>query len=195
MNRDAIDWDFLRTGMTLPLIALAVSVVMAIAGVVLQSAAESTRQQSFDELTSLEQESVELRRRRATVESYREAYRQLQEAGFIADENRLEWVRALREGASELGLPYLRYSVDAQRRYNDAAGLTSVLGSRMELQAGLVHELDLLRLIDRLSSAPGVFVVTGCSLRWIGAAIEPSAATTNISADCELEWLTIPSRM
>ena len=195
MNRETIDWVFLRTGMTLPLIALAVGAIMVVAGVVAQSSVASASQESFIELSTLETVSVELRRRRATVESYREAYRQLQDAGFIADENRLEWVRALREGASELSLPYLRYSVDAQRRYNDAAGLTSVLGSTMEIQAGLVHELDLLRLIDRLSGAPGVFVVTGCSLRWIGAAIEPSATNTNISADCQLEWLTIPSRM
>lgn len=199
MSRENLDWEFLRTGVVLPLVALGLAVCLFVGSTIWRNAAEAASRTSFEELTSLEQESIELRRRRETLESYREAYSQLQAAGFIADENRLEWIDALRTSADDLGLPYLRYSVDAQRRFDDplleGESTTSVRGSAMELQVGLVHEVDLLRLIDRLADAPGVFVVTGCLLRWIGQSELPSAAASNISAECELEWLTIPSRM
>lgn len=199
MKQDEIDWKFIRAGLQLPLIALVITIVMLAASNFVRAEAERTRQSSYETLSQLESESAELKRRRETVDSYRQAYRQLQAAGFIADEDRLEWVSALRSGAEELGLPYLRYSIQAQRRFDDTLpdedALTNVLGSRMELQLGLVHELDLLRLIDRLAAAPGVFVVTGCALRWVGQAAMPVASTSNLSAQCELEWLTIPGQM
>jgi len=199
MKQDDIDWTFLRAGLQLPLIGLLISVVVLAASNFVRAEAERARLSSYETMSQLETESAELNRRRETVDSYRQAYQQLQAAGFIADENRLEWVNALRGGAEQLGLPYLRYSIQAQRRFDDTFpdddALTNVLGSRMELQLGLIHELDLLRLIDRLAAAPGVFVVTGCALRWVGQAALPLASSPNLSAECELEWLTIPGQM
>jgi hypothetical protein len=67
------------------------------------------------------------------------------------------------------------------------------MASTMELQTGLVHEVDLLRLLARLHrQAPGLFGVTGCSLERTSADALPQPQKANITSTCELRWFTIP---
>ena len=68
-------------------------------------------------------------------------------------------------------------------------GVTApVLVSQMDLQLGLVHELDLLRLLARLRKAPGLLQVQSCSLEMLAADTAPQAdkivfSTATITAE------------
>ena len=71
-------------------------------------------------------------------------------------------------------------------------GQYQLRGSRMQLHLDLLHELDLLNLLDDLRQA-GYFAVQECTLKRNGAGGPPAGATSALSADCSLLWLTLGS--
>lgn len=68
----------------------------------------------------------------------------------------------------------------------------------MRLQMDLLHEMDLLNLLDDLRQA-GYFAVQDCSLKRHAAAAAAAGpgsggvATPTLGAECELLWLTLGS--
>jgi hypothetical protein len=130
---------------------------------------------------------------RQIAETYASRYVALVERGAVGEEQRLGWADTLRRLANELRLPYVRFSGGPRRPVGPEhlpADAASALVSPMDLQLGLVHEGDLLRLLDGLHEAPGLFTVQGCRLeRSTGVAPEPGRA--NVSGSCQLQWLSI----
>ena len=105
---------------------------------------------------------------------------------MVGEEQRLDWAQVLRDSATALRLPYLRYAAAPQQPFEAAylvPGVTApVMSTTMEVQAGLVHEVDLLRLIAKLrEEAPGFFGVTGCTLDRVGQRRRAGARTRRIS--------------
>jgi hypothetical protein len=71
------------------------------------------------------------------------------------------------------------------------AGPFRVYASTMRLSAGLVHEEDLLRLLEALERrAAGSFNVESCTIRR-GRAGELAPFGENLQADCSLQWFTV----
>jgi hypothetical protein len=59
--------------------------------------------------------------------------------------------------------------------------------SHLSLQAGLVHELDLLRFVDELQrNAPGLIKVDSCEMEWQGDRSDTLKAGANILATCSM---------
>jgi hypothetical protein len=62
----------------------------------------------------------------------------------------------------------------------------------MKLSFGLVHEGDLMRFIQVLAAQrAGIFIVTGCALDRTGRNDSPAPRQANLSAQCDLSWLTV----
>ena len=197
MNRPDIDWMYLRDGLVVRLVLCAAS-LLALAASVWgrgQFTTESDMQQQ--QMAALDQQRSDLASRLQARQLYSARFDALEAAGVVGEEQRLDWAQVLHDSATALKLPYLRYTAAPQQPFEATylvPGKTApVMSTIMEVQAGLVHELDLLRLVAKLrEEAPGLFGVTGCALERAGHDIPPEPNRANITGSCRLRWFSIP---
>ena len=90
-------------------------------------------------------------------------------------------------------MPRVSYAIEPQLQV--VAPVQSIMAgeeiqihlSRLQLEVGLVHELDLLRLIDEVQrNAPGLIKVDSCNLAWQAESAEKVGVGANILANCSL---------
>lgn len=197
MNRPDIDWTYLRQGLIARLLVCVVS-VLALASSIwgrAQYTSESDSQQQ--QLAALEQQRSELSIRLRARQQYADRFEALAAAGIVGAEHRLDWAQTLRDSATALRLPYLRYTAAPQKPFEVAylvpGTAAPVLSTTMELQVGMVHEMDLLRLMARLrEEALGMFTVTGCTIGRLGENVAPEPDKANLTGSCQLRWFSIP---
>ncbi len=128
------------------------------------------------------------------IVQYVDKYRQLQTAGFIGEEQRINWIDALRSANTGVDLFGVSYDIGAQQPYAHAAELApgpiTLHQSRMKLDFRLLHETDLLRFFGALrEQRAGLFHLDQCTLRR-AAPDGPLRYQPNIAANCELVWIT-----
>jgi len=191
-----LDWPHLRQGLIGPVLLLIISAVAWGATTVYESRATVVLQAARESLASLEAERHELTERREARRKYAELFQQLLIKGVVGPEQRLAWIQATRNAGRELQLPYLKYTTSPQRPFEAAwlvPGLTApVLVSQMDLQLGLVHELDLFRLVAGLREAPGLLQVESCSLEMLSPDAAPEADKANLTGSCQINLYSMP---
>ena len=131
---------------------------------------------------------------KSIIIQYVDKYRQLETAGFIGEEQRINWIDAMRNANARTDLFGVGYEIGAQQAYTHAAelapGSIALKQSRMKLDFRLLHEGDLLRFFDALrEQGAGLFHLDQCTLRRTetGGALRYQP---NIAANCELVWIT-----
>ncbi len=146
---------------------------------------DEARQQLDDaraQLRQANQEGEDIRR-------YRARYEALLDRGLIGEEKRLDWIDAIGRVKDRRKLFEIDYQISAQRPVAVDGlmpqGELELRSSRMKVDLPLLHEGDLLNLLDDLAArGKGLFVIQGCEiLRGEGA--------TGLKADCSLDWLTL----
>lgn len=127
---------------------------------------------------------------------YLPIYNDLLASGFIGEERRIEWIEALRQIHAQHKLFSIDYSIGLQERYKP--GFLPNLGnfrlnrSVMSLKLDMLHEGDLLALLDGLHEQTTPFIVRDCEIkRPIGALVNTKNMTSNMQANCEIDWLTL----
>ena len=130
------------------------------------------------------------------IRSYLPDFVKLHESGVIGDEQRLNWVEALRTAGDTIRLPSLSYQIDSQQEYTPPFKLTlgkfKLYSSKMMLNMQLLHEGDLFRILESLDkNARGSYSISSCALGQSSTQITDEADASNISARCELIWLSI----
>jgi hypothetical protein len=195
MNRE--DLQALRT----PLIAFAFTLVLSFA---LVYYAASVAEHAHLRLT---QQEAQLRAARLRIQNageerdmigrYLAPFRQLEQAGFVGEEQRINWLDSLRTANQLSNIYGVEYEISPQRPYANAAefnpGALLLKESVMRLKLRLLHEEDLPRFLQALSSqGGGYFAVDECVVRRIKPGeVEPAKiAQPNLLAECELSWLT-----
>ena len=196
MDRRELDWSYLRSGLVGPAAFLLACTLAWGATTVYGGRARATLDSERQSLASLEAERDELTERREARRRFARLYKDLATAGVVGPEHRLAWIQATRDAAADLGLPYLRYSTGTQKPFEAdwlVPGVAApVLASPMDLQLGLVHEGDLLDLLDRLRAAPGLLQVQSCSLEMLAADGGPEPGKANLTGNCQLVMYSIP---
>ena len=184
----------------MPLLALAIAVAASSAMVAFSSNQRSQSEKQYrDQLTALQDARARYQRsgeERETVMHYLQAYRQLEKIGFVGAEQRLNWVESLRAANTQAGLFGVDYQLSAQEPFpyvaKDNPIGDRVKHSRMRLSFGVLHEGDLTQLFRALSAQqPGFFTLNSCSLDRAGRQGAPVPRQANLTAECELSWLTI----
>jgi hypothetical protein len=192
---NAEDFKALR----IPLIVLICTAVVA-AGAIFYT--NFLREQSEQKLLRQQQQLREARTRlqrsgdeKAIIVRYLGGYQQLQRAGFVGDEQRINWLDGLRIANQQSELFGVDYQISVQRSYSNAAELNPgpllLMESVMKLRFRLLHEDDLLRFFNALARQNvGVFQIDQCNLVRIdtGGVIRYQP---NLLADCELSWITV----
>ncbi len=128
------------------------------------------------------------------IVSYLDRFRQLRQAGFVGEEQRINWLDALRLANQQADLFGVDYQIGAQMPYGYAAdldpGQLALNHSMMLLRFRLLHEDDLMRFFRALArQGGGIFTIDQCVMRRIdtGGVIRYQP---NVTAECELSWIT-----
>lgn len=127
------------------------------------------------------------------ISAYQPQFITLRSKGLIGEENRLDWVDAIRQIQERRRLLPLSYDIAPQQSVTLAAEVVTgeylLRASRMNLRMDLLHELDLFNFLDDLRRR-GYFGVQSCSLKRMAAAPAQERAPT-VAAECTLNWLTL----
>ncbi len=198
MTRFEFDWPYVRRHTMRPVLSAVVAVV-ALAGALW---AHEHQQARYDELAAnrnaVHEDYDALVHQRRLVDRYHRRYQRFDDLGFIGRESRLDWVETLRTTANSLSLARLTYAIEPQIEV--IPPVQSVLGgedlkiraSKVQLELGLLHELDLLRFFDELQvNAPGLIKVDGCELNWEVEAGSRLNTDANLSASCAVKLYSV----
>ena len=136
--------------------------------------------------------------RKRILEQYHQRYHQFHNSGFVGRENRLDWVETIRTTADELNLPHVSYTLDPQVPVappvtsGRASSNIKIHASSVELDIGLLHELDLLRFFRKLQNgAPGLMKVDKCSMLRQEDAGRTGTNDARIIATCKLSVFSV----
>ena len=194
MTRSDFDWPFVRQNMLVPAATTVVAVVALVAAYWIHS--EQVRQYSrlSGSHAAIHEDYDALVLRRRLVDLYHRRYLQFHDLGFVGRESRLDWVESLRTTTEELTLQRVSYAIEPQVmaiapvQPMSSGNNVQIFRSRMRVEMGLLHELDLLRLIDELQAkAPGLIKVDSCELNWQADEARRLQAGANIQASCGIE--------
>ena len=131
---------------------------------------------------------------KSTIVQYVDKYRDLEKTGFAGEEQRINWLDALRNANTRAELFGVNYQIGIQHPYPYAGefdpGSISLQESIMELDMRLLHEGDLLRFLDELRAQKvGLFHVRECTLLRTDRT-ETLRNQPNLNAQCDLVWIT-----
>ena len=131
-----------------------------------------------------------------TIMQYLPAYNALLASGFIGEERRIEWIEALRQIHAQNKLFSIDYSIGLQENFKPSflpnLGNFRLNRSVMSLKLDMLHEGDILVLLDGMREQTTPFIVRDCEIqRPIGAAINAKNVVANMQANCEIDWLTL----
>ena len=190
------DWRALRGSVVLA--AFAVTIGVAVTGAALRFHADASRGYDREKgrLEAIRSRYRSIDEQKRQIETWLPAYRSLQAAGVIGEERRLEWIETLRAAAAQVGLPSLRYRIEPRTPYETGpdlgAGDHGAFSTVVRIEAGLLHEGDLERLIRELANAEsGLLRIERCSVRRSGPDFVMRGGAVNLGAECDLRWITL----
>ena len=131
-----------------------------------------------------------------TIIQYLPVYNQLLVSGFIGEEHRIEWIETLRQIHAQHKLFSIDYSIGLQENYKPSflpnLGNFTLHRSIMSLKLDMLHEGDLLALLDGLHEQTTPYMVRDCEIkRPINATVNIKTIAANMQANCEIDWLTL----
>lgn len=130
-----------------------------------------------------------------TIVQYLPKYQQLLESGFIGEERRIDWVDALRNIHMQQKLYAIDYTIGMQSAYTPSfiatLGTFTMHRSLMNVKLELLHEEDILRLLDDLKTVQSTpFLVRDCELMRLSNSVV-NKLNPNLHGQCNIEWLTL----
>lgn len=193
-----IDWPYVRRHTMRPALSALVAIVLLAAAIWLHDKQE----RKFDELSAnhsaVHEDYDALVHQRRMVDRYHRRYQRFHNLGFVGRESRLDWVETLRTTSNALNVPRVSYSIEPQLEV--IPPVNSVFGgdgiqlraSKVQLEMGMLHELDLLRFFDTLqANAPGLLKVDKCELAWQAETGARASTDVNLSATCAIQLYSL----
>jgi hypothetical protein len=132
---------------------------------------------------------------KAMISQYLPQYRDLQQRGFIGSENRINWIDALRIADQRAGNFGVQYQLSAQGPYKGLLSGDPIASrlrrSTMDIRFRVVHEGQFLDFLEALEvQRAGMYALRSCTLEPTHRD-EPQPRTQNLSAQCEIDWVTL----
>ncbi len=197
MIRFSPDWQYIRRFTLRPSLCLLVAITVLAYAAWTRDVNRAIYQQLNANHDAVYEDYDALVNQRRLIESYHRRYQQFHDLGFIGRESRLDWVETLRRTAKEQSIPRLSYSVQPQ--VGVVMPVNSIIDgdevqvrvSNLQIEMGLLHELDLLRFFDAFQNkAPGLIKVDECEISFSGDQSASSSAA-NLSAVCAVEIFSV----
>ncbi len=196
MASNRVDWSILRGTLVVFVFSLAVAAGMVSASFYFRQNMERQYQANHAEFREASLKYLAVDDEERIIAQFLPEFRRLYERGLLGRERRLSWLETLRRSGDANGLPQLAYKLDAQRvakpDFNITLGEYQLYASTMTLNLGLLHEGDLLQLLQALDrEALGQYSIKRCQLQRASENIDTSGQLANLSAECTLDWWTI----
>lgn len=130
---------------------------------------------------------------------YQDAFLALLEGGVVGEERRLSWIETLKQNGNQYRIPKIKYRIDTRNIASlddfgymaESSEPPTIFRTRMELDMDLLHEVEVLALLDALSrDAQGMFTIDRCDVTRSAEALAWDLST-NFRGICALDWYTI----
>lgn len=126
-------------------------------------------------------------------------FQALKAQGYIGPEKRLDWIETIARIKASRRISKLDYDFAPQRPVDAAllpggasAGGFEIMSSQMQLRLQLLHEGELLVLLDEIRSAvPAMVQVRSCAIERLPPSTTDRGHNAQLKADCTLEWITL----
>jgi hypothetical protein len=196
VKRENIDWPVIKIPTITFIVVLLVSLGLIVSSWMFKEDMLSKYKRSKNKFTSVSQKYLAVDEDERIIRKYYPEFIALYKKGVIGREHRLNWIETLRASSERIKLPGLRYSISPQEKYspgfNVNLGKFALFSSSMSLTIDMLHEGDLVRLIRDMSEhAEGMFTITECRFMRTGNTLSDKPDATNVSAECDLQWLNI----
>jgi hypothetical protein len=195
-----IDLFYLRRPLIMVVVAVVVSVAIALLGYQYEKAQREEYQAALSTLRSTHKLYSNIINDIDLLDQYRNLYSEYKSSGLVGDERRLSWIESLESTNEVLRLPTLTYNLNPQEDFVRPGFKlkrgVAVMSSSMDLSIGMLHEEDLFALLEGLRlSIRNLFTVDSCSIIRISA-VDRSLDTkkANLRSDCTIRWVTIDAK-
>jgi len=193
MKLSSRDLTRLRLPLFMALALLALGALLAWWSTLAGQQASQERNDAANARQQIEQRLRQVRTEEQEVKERTQVFQAMQARGMVGPEKRLEWTELLRQLQRELRLPGMTYELGAQKQLESVNGVAyAYFASPMRLQLRLLHEQDLLILLNRLQKeARAMVLVRNCKLTRAPETTETRSQMSQLAADCELQWITV----
>jgi len=191
------DWEILRGSVIWVTSALIFSVVFAMMSFQYYQTIQSDYMVKKNLLLIAQQRNAKAIDDSRVLTELLPRFTDLQEAGMIGDEQRLDWVDTIRDIGEQLKIGSLDYRIEQRFPYEkenflDSVGNLQVYASRMNIKMQVLHEEDFLALIEALRHrAKGLFYVESCDISRVRLNVIIDGRDPNLIIECNLLWLTV----
>ena len=127
------------------------------------------------------------------IKARTQQFQQMELAGMIGQEKRLEWTELLRDLQRRLRLPGMNYEFGPQVPLESVAGADYAYhSSQLKIQLRVLHEEDLLNFVGQLQKeAKALVVLRGCKLSRLPGANPAARDAAQLIGECTMEWITL----
>lgn len=192
-----IDWRYLRQPLIFFMFSILIAVSMGVIGFQFEAAQKKKYEMAVETLRTTHKQYANIVNDIDLLEQYRNLYSGYKSSGLIGKERRLSWIESLESTNEVLKLPQLTYNLLPQEKFV-RPGLTVKNGivvnsTPMQLSMGLLHEEDLLAVLEGLRlSIKNLFTVESCSLNRSGRIVGSlNTKGINLNSRCTIKWVTI----
>jgi hypothetical protein len=192
-----IDWRYLQQPLIIFIFSVMIATSMGVVGYQYESTQIAKYDKAVETLSTTYTLYINMVNDIDLLEQYRNLYSGYKSSGLVGEERRLSWIESLENTNKVLRLPTLSYSLMPQEKFI-RPGLkvksgVELSGSAMELTMDLLHEEDILAVLEGLRlSIKNLFTVESCSLRRsskVGVPLNTKEA--NLRSICTIRWVTI----
>lgn len=192
-----IDWRYLQQPLIIFMLSILIAISMGVIGFQFQATQQKKYETALETLRTTHQLYTNIVNDIDLLELYRKHYNDYKSSGLIGEERRLSWIESLETTNEVLKLPKLTYNLLPQEKFvrpglKIKSGIV-VNSSPMQLSMGLMHEEDLLAVLEGLRlSIKNLFTVDSCLLNRNGSVAGAlNTKGTNLTSECTIRWVTI----
>jgi hypothetical protein len=196
MRREDLDWSVIRFSCIIFMVLLLISTALVTSSWMFRKAMVKEYQVNKAHFNTISQKYLAVDEDEETIRKYYPEFIALYKQGFVGREHRLNWIETLRASSERVKLSGLTYDISPQEEYSPEfsmnLGKFALYSSSMRLHLSMLHEGDLSRLVkDMNEHVEGIFTITECNFKRANRELIERRDATNITADCELQWLNI----
>ncbi len=191
-----LEWPILRSAIGLFSISLLLSGVLLALSLHFREAMALLFNEHEARFKDISRKYLVLNEKKRILKMHYPRFVKFHDQGILGEEQRLNWVETLKSAGARIRIPSLRYEINSRQPYTPeftlATGPYQVYTSTMRLSLGLLHEYDVVKLLQELDkNASGLYSIKECSLKRLGEQLARNPNGQNLSAECKLLWFTI----
>ena len=196
MNRKDIDWSIIRGALIGLLLSILIGTSMVVGSYYFREAMKKEYNKHNAMFMNISQRYLAIDEEEKKIRTFLPEFVDLYHKGVVGQEQRLNWIETLKEAQNTVRLPSLSYNINSQRVNTPVfpvdLGRFKLYTSEMTLQLSLLHEGDLLNLLEHMDKrANGTFSMDTCTFTKAGSIVMDNPKAPNITVNCNLDWYTI----